>query len=146
MRTKSTTYQKYLQLSFSSASDKIFSLTSSSWSSLPHIWPLNSVGVLGVRGLLHEEKKSCFFVTINLELTLFTLGPTRTYLPWGEGGIWPCQKISCQVGLKHGRISKGGLNITFNPKKSHPRSSGCLRENLKMLRQTALRYDFARIL
>ena len=39
--------------------------------------------------------------------------------PWGH--IAPCQKIlwTCQMGLKHGRISKWGLNM----KKSHPRSS-----------------------
>ena len=76
-----------------------------------------------------------------------------------EGGhMAPYPKIpwTCQVGLKNGRISKGGLNITLNPTKSHPRysresfhlpgSSGCLRDNLKMSRRTALRHDFARIL
>ena len=92
--------------------------------------------------------KLFFLTTVNtrdfniypgLYKNLFTLG----------GGIWPPrQKIprTCQVGLKRGRVSKGGLNITFNPKKSNPRSSGCLRHNLKMSRQTALRRDFARIL
>ena len=91
--------------------------------------------------------KLFFLTTVNtrdfniypgLYKNLFTLG----------GHMAPRQKIprTCQVGLKRGRVSKGGLNITFNPKKSNPRSSGCLRHNLKMSRQTALRRDFARIL
>ena len=54
-------------------------------------------------------------------LTLLTIGSTRTYSPLG-GAIWPpSQKIpgTCPLGLKHGRVSKGGLNITLKPKKSH---------------------------
>ena len=58
-----------------------------------------------------------------LNKNLLTLG---AYGPWLENPE------------KHGSVSKGGIRITLNPKKYHPRSSGCLRHNLKMSRQTAL--------
>ena len=56
----------------------------------------------------------------------------------------PSQKIpgTCRLGLKHGRVSKEGLNITLKPKKSHPWSLGCLRDISNMSHHTALCRDF----
>ena len=92
----------------------------------------------------HFSARGCFFVTFDAcpfpvnsprhcwlnglaaqpifnlnRLTLLTIGSTRTYSPLG-GAIWPpSQKIpgTCRLGLKHGRVSKEGLNITLKPKK-----------------------------
>ena len=47
--------------------------------------------------------------------------------------------------MKHDRVSKVGLNITLDPKKPHQRSSGCVRRDLEMSLQTALRHDFTQI-
>ena len=50
-------------------------------------------------------------------LTLFTMGSTRTYSPWG-GAIWPpSQKMAGNAlfEIKLGRITKSDVKIKKNP-------------------------------
>ena len=56
----------------------------------------------------------------------------------------PLQKIprTCQVGLKHGGVSKGGLNITLNPKKVPPKVQWMSQTHLEISCQTAQRRKF----
>ena len=60
----------------------------------------------------------------------------------------PLPKIpgKCPLGLNFGRVSQGGLNITFKPKKSQPSTYGYHKVIMKIPPKTAYRRDFAELL
>ena len=82
------------------------------------------------------------FLKVSCSISSNIFGVSLPYLPWAlrepiyprRGPYGPLPKIpgKCPLGINVGRVSQGGLNITFTPKKSQPSTFGCHKGIMKI--------------